>query len=861
MFIDEQELSRSAPEKKINQYATQSLSNDTGQSIIQDSTDGVPSNEIVQKEKEPELDATFGSPFFRIMESTVFNLGNVFYELEAKNGPPSSSQKLQTLDPIEPSPTLQIAGNLVIFILTAYKYKVKDPGEGDHFVNVTVDGLSQKFSTAVVHQSATPIFNSKFTIPVPNFRAKIEVSLVDAISNVKIGSTSFTPYEVAHNAADEKIARVFQIASQMDSFSKYKIMDNLQQNIIGHFEMNVAFEENPNLHLFSSTVASAPTSPEEELSMDRLNLHVVRFSCLIDMVANYYQSYLDIMDWKDPIYTSILFFSFLYFTLHVHSDYLLSGITFIAVLGMSNALIYRLNGKYIDQYISKNSKKSTSLYRPIAWLRIGAIAFRVKNPTSTPKNSSSKLEDATKAPLLKVVLNCLEASAGIDRQSEKEYTVGYLNNSLSQQQLSASGHEGVSQFMKNFLGTDTDQKDVLLQNVFDVSTDDDEESLFMGMDGVSKSLTSHLNLVYPILEPLILENSKENTSLSDPYQSHCNAWKNCPARIKLSLINENGKMSHIHIRLSDLILKGENVATGLNSNEFKIVQWFPSFVSDPKNENAEDAVTEVLLRVSLQIPSHSTIFFPSKMDVRNSHILQSVFSDQTEKESTTLSVLWNMRDNVTYVQNLMNRILDYAESFKNLLNWTAPEKTWPIYITFISIWVVTAFIPTRALIFFFGLYQFFYIFLPIPDGDDISIRFLNLLQSVPNDDDLQQIYTKHREELKKVEDQTLKQTVNKTLLSISLPILWSGNIHLKSSLSNSSATVFSEVWNSVFIIFQGKRIVWWSREKDLLEGKVSISNRLIPILFLFISFHFLGTDWTNDTQSIGWYYTSITTRC
>lgn len=41
---------------------------------------------------------------------------------------------------------------------------------------------------------------------------------------------------------------------------------------------------------------------------------------------------------------------------------------------------------------------------------------------------------------------------------------------------------------------------------------------------------------------------------------------------------------------------------------------------------------------------------------------------------STISTLWNMRENVRYIQNSMASVLDWMESAKNLVDWTMPNK-------------------------------------------------------------------------------------------------------------------------------------------------------------------------------------------
>lgn len=56
-------------------------------------------------------------------------------------------------------------------------------------------------------------------------------------------------------------------------------------------------------------------------------------------------------------------------------------------------------------------------------------------------------------------------------------------------------------------------------------------------------------------------------------------------------------------------------------------------------------------------------------------MLQHLLSSKDSKEGgSTISVLWNMRDNVKYVQNRMAWILDLLESVKNIFTWVVPYK-------------------------------------------------------------------------------------------------------------------------------------------------------------------------------------------
>jgi hypothetical protein len=51
-----------------------------------------------------------------------------------------------------------------------------------------------------------------------------------------------------------------------------------------------------------------------------------------------------------------------------------------------------------------------------------------------------------------------------------------------------------------------------------------------------------------------------------------------------------------------------------------------------------------------------------------------MFGLSEERKASTISTLWNLRDNMKFVQNTMGTIVDYFESFKNILLWTVPNK-------------------------------------------------------------------------------------------------------------------------------------------------------------------------------------------
>jgi hypothetical protein len=235
---------------------------------------------------------------------------------------------------------------------------------------------------------------------------------------------------------------------------------------------------------------------------------------------------------------------------------------------------------------------------------------------------------------------------------------------------------------------------------------------------------------------------------------------------------------------------------------------------------------EVLVRAQLEIPPLSALAAPTVEQREKSLVLQSLLSKSDGKESSTISVLWNMTDNVKYVQNLMNCLLDQIESAKNIFNWTSPNKTWPIYLAVVALWLVTIVVPGRLLILAIGLYEFFFIFLPIPEGRNNVIRFSNLLQSIPNDDDISEIYSTERKAFASAKLAEWKQTERSRKVDLVVPTRWKGSVGIKGSSlggggGGTGSAGMTEDWVRVFLLLQGHRLVWWVSEEALDTGKVA----------------------------------------
>lgn len=253
--------------------------------------------------------------------------------------------------------------------------------------------------------------------------------------------------------------------------------------------------------------------------------------------------------------------------------------------------------------------------------------------------------------------------------------------------------------------------------------------------------------------------------------------------------------------------------------------------SEPKPD-ARKPKKQMLLRIRLIEASASSSTASTNGSAESgkeaSIALQSILQASVGPKdgSSTISVIWNMRDNVKYVQNLMNWLLDLIESFKNILNWTAPGKTYPIYMCLLGIWFVTIIIPGRIIILIVGLYQFLAVLIPPPKNNSVGIKFQNFLKSIPNDDDIEQVYARERKKVAEKYTKQLEDLVNKKKMSLCLPLLWKGVVHVKYHNSSSGSSggggsaaagggALQDEWMEVVLFLQGSRLVWWLSEAEL----------------------------------------------
>lgn len=341
--------------------------------------------------------------------------------------------------------------------------------------------------------------------------------------------------------------------------------------------------------------------------------------------------------------------------------------------------------------------------------------------------------------------------------------------------------------------------------------------------------------------------AKKNANKPQPV-----AWENNDSTIKVTLYEKNptgflaAPLGFSKVLLKDLLPTTSSSSSSSASTtdgytsayhglQPEVYKWFDVTKATHKHDRPEaDADTEssrsdsvgetsgnkgmrVLLRLQLELPPTAANSHTAHDFTDLSTTLQEILSERDDKGSSTISNLWNFRDNVKYVQNLMNWILDCIESFKNIFNWTSPKKTMPLYVILVTVCITSAIVPGRYIILAVGLYEFLYKFIPEPEGNSNSIRYANLLHSIPNDDDLESVYHRERQLVKLAQRKQRSQLIRQKKLGLVFPKLWQGRVKMKLS----GFIVHNDVskWEDVYLILQGQRLVWWLNAQELDDNK------------------------------------------
>lgn len=306
-------------------------------------------------------------------------------------------------------------GKVRVHLISAQRVEVADSAEGDHHAIISVDEFDHSHTsyaltasdfqyaelrTKTVRSSATPVFDKKWTLGVPTYQACVKLALVDSADNSVIGVAKVPIYSLVMGKhgrpADDKKKKKGRRA-QEEIIPMRSPHD--PSVITGHFSVDITFVEDVQA-LFLAKIPKQVKAPDEEsLSVERLVKHINRFQALINLVGAIFSEYMDLMNWKDAIFTSTMLLIFVYTTLKVNAEYALCCPVFLALCLFTRAYYRRTSGAYEKDTIGR-MKANNDPYRPIATLTLAVLETKYgKDPLEPSDPKSSAISDAAPVSL------------------------------------------------------------------------------------------------------------------------------------------------------------------------------------------------------------------------------------------------------------------------------------------------------------------------------------------------------------------------------------------------------------------------------------------------------------------------------
>lgn len=116
--------------------------------------------------------------------------------------------------------------------------------------------------------------------------------------------------------------------------------------------------------------------------------------------------------------------------------------------------------------------------------------------------------------------------------------------------------------------------------------------------------------------------------------------------------------------------------------------------------------------------------------------------------------------------------------------------------------------------------------MPQPEDFPFDTRFRNLLEAIPNDDDLRQVYEDDRKAHSGTVSEAHRVRLKKARLGLFFDCIWNETVKLKDNSSELHGDS-RRGWQSAHLALQGHRLVWWKTEEDINDGNAPIGQLLL----------------------------------
>lgn len=670
-------------------------------------------------------------------------------------------------------------------LLRSVKMHASEVLEGEHLVVVSLDGEVRR--SHPVRGSSELVYSESFELPALHYRSRLMLTLVEARGEKKVGRAAMS---------------VYAMMQRLSSVEECSLWDLGHKRCVGRVSVSVDFEEDWEGLFLTNHPRQVPPAPADALSVEKLREHLSRVSAVFQLYRAFWAEYRSIMQWEDPLVTVSALIIFVYSCLRINTAYFLSVPAFALIAMMAVLYLRRVSGAFRRQYIQAEPSSSSSTYRPVGRLRLAVCGFRNLSSSQIPAlirvfyMPYPQMDSGT------------SGDGGNNRVSgEKgEYLVAEI-------QQGNKGAIDITQGLNSIINSlnlirSESKRDSVLQNHCD-------------------PWGEHVSYLYPVLQQL------NDKAANDPDTPALLPWHEHEGCIKVlvhtqssysfssimdkepttgvaivpirRLVRDWSEPLVLHREVDEWVPVEWNSMEGDTSVDELLTGVVFGATKDKKSTNGKR--TEVRLKMQLDLSKASPK--PQGQLKELSAALVDLFTDSTNAGST-FSALWNMRENVQYVQNLLGGALDSFESFKNIFTWADPRKTTIIFLICVCAWIATSLVPSRWLILAVGLSEFLYALFPQPKHSSMTTRINNFLESIPNDADLRDIFAEERKHHVQISENERKKTLNNLLIRAVEECYWQGFVRSKREPRGE--------WEEVFLVVQSRRMVWYARDDDVSEG-------------------------------------------
>jgi len=763
--------------------------------------------------------------------------------------------------------------------------------KGDYYVRVSMSDSDRSSRTPTLQKTrGMPNFRSaEMRFSVSHYGVEFRIDVVEADTDTIVGSTFLTTQGVLQEQRDAYIAKNgasllqflkgpipwmatrkvklklrpgIKAAGGADDYYSFSPKDSGDSGegkglISGWVEISVGIEEFYS-RLYGQNPIECSDRPPADLNMSNFSNYIVRIKAIIDDVNHAIARYQYMVSWKNPLWTAISLYIFIWVCVNFDTEYIGSLPIGFAIMFLVYCNHQRNNGgikgRFIQRAVETMQKVEGNLakckiYRPMGTITVSVGKGRnlLSQELGIAGNTSCKV---IWDPLRLADERMTERIAQSDVSADTPFEMGSTPTIYtSDPDWDGMEESGIAKRLNQLLPS--------AQNDF-----------FEGSSKNDDNTDIH-ELTFPILQPLESADSKK-----DGVQ--LGSWDSCHGAIVLQV-----KFQDFFNNLPgfDHVLGEVVIPFGELRVERELKAWFQILsvgtTSNYRLEDYEGDGGDLFCNMTLDPPRvHVTLKWdpPTIPSTDNPSGEEREMSNAIQEELIRSSVLLkeskiNLVDSsigafskalgiggtVQVVQNTLGSIIDMIEGLLNILNFTDPYKSSIIFVSLLPVWMVFRLIPTRYIVLVAGLAQYAVTFIDRfgkalglksekqkqkDEGSAASenagkpnpfmTKITNALRSIPTNEDLRKTYFWESRQLGT--ERARKYALDKR--ESRLKKLWKAKWHSSmkilvqdDKLDHRNQPTFT--LKPVFAVVQGHRFIWWGSVDEFDDGELPLGKVIL----------------------------------